>query len=219
MSGLWSSAGTHYPHEAADQQEATGPGYFAGLASARYVQVTTFGRDGRPVPARVHGVLDAGRAYFAARSRSGTVRRLRHADAVKVAPCGVLGLCYGPPLDAAARLLPAEEASRAAAAQARKYPHLRRPLTSWPHRVWRPKMVHYELDAADDQDTYPHNPAVPGQRGDQSGSDAARGGQGSGQCQILRTHVTDHSAGSIACIWPAPAHAAKAAVTGVSTGS
>ena len=64
------------------------------------MQVTTFGRDGRPVPARVHGVIDGGRAYFTARSRSGTVRRLRHADAVHVAPCNVLGLCYGPPLEA-----------------------------------------------------------------------------------------------------------------------
>ena len=144
MSGRWSSAGTYYPQEAADQQDAAGAGYFAALAPARYVQVTTFGRDGRPVPARVHGVVDGGRAYFAARSRSGTVRRLRHADAVHVAPCSVLGLCYGPPLEAAARLLPPQEASRAAAEQARKYPHLRRPLTSWLHRAWRPKMMHYE---------------------------------------------------------------------------
>ena len=106
MSGRWSSAGTYDPREAADQQETAGAGYFAALAPARYVQVATFGRDGRPVPARVHGVVDDGRAYFAARSRSGTVRRLRHADAVKVAPCSVLGLCYGPPLEAAARLLP-----------------------------------------------------------------------------------------------------------------
>ena len=144
MSGRWSSAGTYDPREAADQQETAGAGYFAALAPARYVQVATFGRDGRPVPARVHGVVDDGRAYFAARSRSGTVRRLRHADAVKVAPCSVLGLCYGPPLEAAARLLPPQEASRAAAEQARKYPHLRRPLTSWLHRAWRPKMMHYE---------------------------------------------------------------------------
>jgi PPOX class probable F420-dependent enzyme len=209
MSGRWSSAGTYYPHEAAYQQEATDAGYFVSLAPARYVQVTTFGRDGRPVPARAHGVVDGGRAYFAARSRSGTVRRLRHADAVQVAPCSVLGLCYGPPLEAAARLLSAEEAGRAAAEQAPKYPHLRRPLTSWLHRAWRPKMVHYELvadDATDGQDTYPPSRAAPGQRGDQSGSYAARGGLGSGQCQVLRTHVTDHGAGSIACIWPTPAH-------------
>lgn len=209
MSGRWPSTQTCDPEEAGYPREAAGDGYFAPLASARYLQVTTLGRDGRPVPARVHGVVDGGRAYFAARSWSGTVRRLRHADAVQVAPCGALGLCYGPPLDAAARLLPAEEASRAAAELARKYPVRRRSLTSWLHRAWRPKMMHYELlsdDATDDQDAYPQDRPAPGQRGDQSRSDAARGSQGSGPCQIARTHVTDHGAGSIACIWPAPAH-------------
>lgn len=202
MSGRWSSTQTI-------RREASDGGYFAHLASARYLQVTTSGRDGRPVPARVHGVVDGSRAYFGARRWSGTVRRLRRADAVQVAPCGVLGLCYGPPLDAAARLLPAEEARRAAAELARKYWARRRSLTSWLHRARRPKMVHYELladDAADDQDTYPQGRPAPGQRGDQSGSYAARGSRGSGPGQILRTHVTDHSAGSIACIWPAPAH-------------
>ena len=203
MSGRWSSTQTDYPQEAPDG------GYFAHLASAKYLQVTTFGRDGRPVPARVHGVVDGSRAYFGARRWSGTVRRLRRADAVQVAPCGVLGLCYGPPLDAAARLLPAEEASRAAAELARKYCVRRRSLTSWLHRARRPKMVHYELladDATDDQDIYPQGLTAPGQRGGQTGSYAARGSHGSGPCQILRTHVTDHGAGSIACIWPAPAH-------------
>jgi PPOX class probable F420-dependent enzyme len=209
MSDRWSSAQTCYPQEAASQQEAAGEGYFVPLASARYLQVSTFGRGGLPVPARVHGVVDGGRAYFEARSWSGTVRRLRHADAVQVAPCGVLGLCHGPPLDATTRLLPAEEAGRAAAELARKYPVRRRSLTCWLHRAWRPKMVHYELvadDATDDHDSCPQGLPARGQRGDQSGSYAARGSQRSGQCQILHTHVTDHGAGSIACIWPGPAH-------------
>jgi hypothetical protein len=151
---------------------------------------------------------NVGDQWIGARRWSGTVRRLRLAEAVQVAPCGVLGLCYGPPLDAAAQLLPAEEASRAAAELARKYRVRRRSLTSWLHRARRPRMVHYELladDATDDQDTYLQDLPAPGQRGDQSGSYAA-GSHGSGQCQILRTHVTDHGAGSIACIWPAPAH-------------
>ena len=209
MSGRWSSTQTYDPQETACPREAADGGSFAPLASARYLQVTTFGRDGRPVPARVRGVVDGGRAYFRARSWSGTARRLRHADAVQVAPCGALGLCYGPPLDAAARLLPAEEAIRAAAELARKYPVRRRSLTSWLGRAWRPAMVHYELvadDAPDDQDTYSQDLPAPGQRGDQSGSYAERSSQGSVPCQVLRTHVTDHGASSIACIWPAPAH-------------
>jgi PPOX class probable F420-dependent enzyme len=223
MSDRWSSTQTYDPQQAAYPQEAADGGSFAALASARYLQVTTFGRDGRPVPARMRGVVDGGRAYFGARSWSGTVRRLRHADAVQVAPCGVLGFCYGPPLDAAARLLPAEEATRAAAELARKYPVRRRSLTSWLRRARRPMLVHYELVADDatgdqdtgdqdtgdqdagDQDTGPQGLPPPGQRVDQSGSYAARGSQGSAKCQVVRTRVTDYGAGSIACIWPAPA--------------
>ena len=58
MSGHLSSAQTHDPREAACQREGVDGGYFAALAPAKYVQVTTFGRGGRPVPARVHGVVD-----------------------------------------------------------------------------------------------------------------------------------------------------------------
>jgi PPOX class probable F420-dependent enzyme len=198
------------PVETCYPQEASNGGYFASLAAARYLQVTTFGRGGRPVPARVRGVVDGARAYFGARSWSGTVRRLRHADVVQVAPCGALGWCYGPPLDATARLLPAEEAVMAAAELTRTYPVRRRSLTCWLHRAWRPKIVHYELVAEDDtndQDTCPQRLPAPGQRGDRSGSHAVRGSQGSRPCQIRHTRVTDHGAGSIACIWSAPAGA------------
>ena len=193
--------------EATCPLEAADGGSFTALASARYLQVTTFGRDGRPVPARVRGVADGDRLYLGARTWSGTVKRLRHADAVYVAPCGVLGVCYGPPLDATARLLPAGEAGRAAAELARKYPVRRRALNSWLHRGGRPAMVYYELvtdDAGEDQDPYPQDRPAPAQR---AGSHAARGSLGSRPCQILRTRVTDHGAGSIASIWPAPVEA------------
>jgi len=191
--------------EAACAEEAADSGYFTALASARYLQVTTFGRDGRPVPARVRGVADGDRFYFGTRTWSGTVKRLRHADAVQVAPCGVLGVCYGPPLDATARLLPAGEASRAAAELARKYPVRRGAAHLVASRGWRPAMVYYELVADDDdQDLYPQDTRTPAQR---AGSYAARGSLGSRPCQIRRTHVTDHGAGSIASIWPAPVQA------------
>jgi PPOX class probable F420-dependent enzyme len=107
--------------------------------------LTTFKRVGSPVSAPVRGLVDGDRAYFAAWSRSGTVKRLRHTDAVQVAPCTVLGLySTAPSLEATARLLTGDEASRVAGKLADKYPA----------RAWRRQMVHYELlpcDAADDQ--------------------------------------------------------------------
>ncbi len=197
MPGPWSSNQTHYQLEAADA------GYFGLLAPGRYLQVTTSGRDGRPVPARVLGVVDGGRAYFRVRSWSGTVKRLRRSDAVRVRSCDALGFCHGPQLNAEARLLPAEEASRAAEELARKYPVRRHSLTPWLRRAWRSKVVHYELvtdDFTGDQDTHSGEALAPSQRGDQSGSNAER-------CEILRTHVTDHGAASIACLWTTPAQA------------
>jgi len=128
-------------------REETGDGsYFAPLAKARYLLLTTFKQKGTPVSAVVQGVTDGDRAYFRVRSRSGTARRLRHTDGVQVAPCRALGVwSYGPPLDAAARPLAGEEAGRIAGQLDRKYPVRHRSLT-WPvHRAWRRRLAYYEL--------------------------------------------------------------------------
>src|SRR2546429_1088281 len=86
--------------------------YFASLAKARYLRLTTFKREGTPVTAPVPGMVAGARAYFGVSSRSGAVRRLQHTDGVQGAPCGALGLVsYGEPLNAAARRLADSEAS------------------------------------------------------------------------------------------------------------
>jgi PPOX class probable F420-dependent enzyme len=135
------------------QQEAADGGYFAALAPARYMLLTTFKRDGAPVSAPVQGVTVGRRAYFRAWSQSGTLKRLRHTDAVQVTPCTVLGLCsFGPPINATARLVRGETASRVAGKLARKYPDRHRFLIPLLYRTWRRQMVLYELlahDAAD----------------------------------------------------------------------
>ena len=129
-----------------DQHEAADGGYFAPLALARNMRLTIFKRDDAPVFASVHGVVDGDRAYFYARNRSETVKRLRHAVAVQVTPSGVLGFCtYGPPLDAIARRLSAGQASLAAAKLDRRYPVRRRFLI----RRLRRQAVYYELLADD----------------------------------------------------------------------
>jgi PPOX class probable F420-dependent enzyme len=136
--------------DSACQQEAADGGYFAALAPARYMLLTTFKRNGTPVSAPVPGVTDGRRAYFRAWSQSGTVKRLRHTDAVQVTPCTVLGLCsFGPPIYATARLLSGEKASRVAGKLARKYPDRHRFLIPVLHRTWRRRMVLYELLAHD----------------------------------------------------------------------
>ena len=118
----------------APAQEAL-DGYFAPLAAARHVLLTTFkwGRTPVSIPARVVALGD--RAYFQTWSRSPTGRRLRDTDWVQVAPCAALGLYrHGPWLDATARLLAGEEASQAARRLARQH-----------RRIRGARPVHYEL--------------------------------------------------------------------------
>ena len=132
--------------ERSDRQESADGSYFAPLAQARYLLLTTFRQKGAPVSVRVQGIIDGDRAYFRTWSRPGMAKRLRHANGVQVTPCGVLGLCsYGPPLDAAVRLLTGEEASRIAGQLARKYPVRRRFLARMLHRARYWQLVHYEL--------------------------------------------------------------------------
>ncbi|HEY7277464.1 MAG TPA: hypothetical protein VH594_15945 [Trebonia sp.] len=135
-----------YAAEDSDQREAADDGYFAPLASARYMRLTTFKRGCPPRSASVDGVVDGDRAYFCARKRSGTAKRLRHTAAVQVTPSGALGFTtYGPTLDTIARPLTGDEASLAAAKLDRHYAAWRRFLV----RLLRQQAVHYELLAAD----------------------------------------------------------------------
>lgn len=130
-----------------DQQEAADGGYFAPLGPARYLRLTTFEREGVPVSATVHGMVDGDRAYFCARKRSGTAKRLRYTDAVLVMPGGGLGFfTYGQPLDTIARPLSGEETSQVAVKLNRSYPTWRRFLV----RLLPREAVYYELLANDD---------------------------------------------------------------------
>jgi uncharacterized protein len=146
-----SATESSYRQEAAD-------GYFGHLAPAKYMRLTTFNPDGIPVSTSVHGVVDGDGAYFRAWKQSGMAKRLRCTDEVQVTACTALGLAVGPPLDAVARLLPAQKASWVAGKLARKYPFRQRfliPLVHWTRR-WQ--MAHYELltyEAAAGQDVSP----------------------------------------------------------------
>ena len=130
----------------AGRSSATDDSYFAPLATARYLLLTTFKPKGTPVSAPVQGIVDGDRAYFRVRSRSGTARRLRHTDGVHVAPCSALGLwSNGPPLDAAARPLAGEEASGVAGQLDLKYPVRRRFLARLLPRARHRRLAYYEL--------------------------------------------------------------------------
>jgi PPOX class probable F420-dependent enzyme len=157
------------------------------MASAKYLLLTTFERDGSPVSAPVRGVIAGGRAYFGAWSHSGSARRLQYTDAVQVTPCGPRGFCvHGEPLAATARLLSAEEASRVAGKLAIDRPVRRRSLIPWLHRTRGRQMVHYELLAVDAADSLSRS---------HENQDVVR-------VHCVQTRVTAYGAASIECIWP-----------------
>jgi uncharacterized protein len=184
-------ADTRSATDARHQRIAADGGCFTALASAKYFLLTTFERDGSPVSAPVRGVIADGRAYFGAWSHSGSARRLRHTDAVQVTPCGPRGFCiYGQPLDATARLLSGEEASRAAGKLAIDRPVQHRFLLPLLHQTRGRQMVHYELLAVDTA-------------GAAARSYAVHENQEFTRIQCVQTHVTAYGAASIACIWPA----------------
>jgi uncharacterized protein len=128
------------------REETADGSYFAPLAKGRYLLLTTFKQKGTPLSAPVQGIVDGDRSYSRVWSQSGTARRLQHTDGVQVAPCGALGLwSHGPPLDAAARRLAGEEASRVAGQLARKYPVRHRSLARLLQRARHRRLVYYEL--------------------------------------------------------------------------
>jgi PPOX class probable F420-dependent enzyme len=145
-------------------QEAAGGGKPAPLASAKYLLLTSFNRDGAALATPVRVLPDGDRAYFWTSDASGISKRLRHTDWVQVSPCTVLGVCRtGPTVDATARLLAGDEASWAAEQLAPKYPAWRRLLVSLAHRVTGRQAVYYEVqpDKAAEQPAAP--PAVAAQ--------------------------------------------------------
>lgn len=132
--------------ESSYQEDSADSGYFASLSPVRHMMLTTFQPDGKQESAVVHGAADGGQVYFRAWSRSGTVKNLRHNEEVQVAPCGALGfLLLAPPVDAVARRLSDEEASRVAGKLARRYRVQQRFLIPLLHRARRQQLVHYEL--------------------------------------------------------------------------
>ena len=66
----------------------TDSGPLAVLASNKFVRLTTFRRDGTPVPTPVGVVRDGDRLLVITDASTGKVKRVRHTPRVLIAPCG-----------------------------------------------------------------------------------------------------------------------------------
>jgi PPOX class probable F420-dependent enzyme len=92
------------------------------LADAQYLLLTTFRKDGTPVPTAVWAAaLDDGRLGVWTRTDSGKVKRIRRSGTVEIAECDRRGRPLGPAVPATAELLDGEGTRLVRRAVAHKY--------------------------------------------------------------------------------------------------
>ncbi|WP_200211388.1 PPOX class F420-dependent oxidoreductase [Micromonospora coerulea] len=121
---------------------------WAPFARQKTVVLTTYKRDGTPVPTAVSIAVVGERAYVRSFEKAWKTVRMRNDPRVTVAPSTTRGTPTGPAIEATARRLTGAEYDRAARALARKHPMLHRVLVPLMHRLGRRKTgrtVHFEL--------------------------------------------------------------------------
>jgi len=91
------------------------------LASAHYVLLTTFRKDGTPVGTPVWAVARDGKLYVWTDVDSWKVKRMRRNPTVAVQPCGIRGAPRGEVREGSAQLLDAAETTKVLGMILRKY--------------------------------------------------------------------------------------------------
>lgn len=95
--------------------------YFAALAGAEFMLLTTYRRSGAAVPTTVWFAQVDGVLYVTTGRDAGKVKRIRNNPQVEVAPSDQVGTVQGAATAAQARLLAPEEYAAALAALQQKY--------------------------------------------------------------------------------------------------
>jgi PPOX class probable F420-dependent enzyme len=108
---------------------APAEGTLDSLAGHRHCLIVSYRRSGQPVATPVWFAVDGDRLVFESDADSAKVKRMRHDPRVRVAPCTMRGNPLGPPVEAIARILDADEAEVAERALAARYGRLRRVLS------------------------------------------------------------------------------------------
>ncbi len=93
----------------------------AALRGRQFMTLTTYRKNGIPIPTTVWFAQEDERLYITTAANSGKVKRLRHTPDVVVTPCAPWGAPRGPELRGAARVLPPDEHAHALEVLRRKY--------------------------------------------------------------------------------------------------
>ena len=91
------------------------------LTKGNYLLITTFRRDGTPVPTPVWVGRDGHEVIVWTRSDTGKVKRIRNDARVELAACDVRGRPRGPSVKGTARILDADGSERGRTLLKRKY--------------------------------------------------------------------------------------------------
>jgi uncharacterized protein len=91
------------------------------LSKGNYVLVTTFRRDGTPVPTPVWVGRDGDELIVWTGTETGKVKRIRNNPVVELAPCDLRGRPRGESVTGTARILDPEESHRGRRLLKRKY--------------------------------------------------------------------------------------------------
>lgn len=102
---------------------------FVSLSRYRFVQLTTFRKNGAGVPTPVWFAADHGKLYMMTIENTGKIKRIRNNGRVILAPCSGRGKVLGEQIEAHARELPSSEHERASKPLARRYGWLYRVIT------------------------------------------------------------------------------------------
>ncbi len=109
------------------------------------VLLTTFKRDGTPVPTPVNLAIEDQHGYFRTYSKAWKTKRIRKNPDVEIAPSTFRGKPTGPSIKATARLLAGDEDAHARAAIGHRHPVFQRFLVPGLHKLSRYKTLHYEV--------------------------------------------------------------------------
>ncbi|GGR73366.1 hypothetical protein GCM10010169_16740 [Micromonospora fulviviridis] len=120
---------------------APAPGW-APLVRQKTVVLTTFKRDGTPVPTAVSVAVAGERAYVRSFEKAWKTRRIRNNPHVTLAPSTALGKPTGAAVEAVARRLSGAEYRAASQALVRKHPLLHGVLVPLTHRLGRARTGH-----------------------------------------------------------------------------
>ncbi|MGQ9548561.1 MAG: PPOX class F420-dependent oxidoreductase [Roseiflexus sp.] len=95
--------------------------FFAPLAGHQYMNLTTFRKNGQPVPTPVWFAQDGDRIYVVTQADSGKAKRIRANPRVQLTPSDARGKPLGATIEAQAHILDPSEEEIARRALAKKY--------------------------------------------------------------------------------------------------